>query len=106
VSPPGEDRFGDGLYDDETVAAIEGWERPPPPAPPPSTGGWRRSAAGAVFGAALLGLGEALEGRALRERPPIVADDPGEVPDPDALVDVDFDPASPAATTARHLRRG
>ena len=104
MSSPGEDRFGDGLYDEETVAAIEGWERPLPPAPPSSTRGWRRSAAGAVVGAARLGMGEALEGRALRERPPIVIDDPGEAPDPDALVDVDFDPQSPARTTARHLR--
>lgn len=103
MSPPRHDRFGDGFYDEGTVAAIEGWEPSSPPGPP-STSGWRRSAAGAVVGAALLGLGEAIGGRSLRERPPIVVDGPGEAPDPEALVAVDFDPCSPAATTVRHLR--
>jgi hypothetical protein len=90
-----------GLYDDETLAAIDGWE--------PSTGsparasmaGWRRrSATGAVLGAALLGLGDALEGRRRREQPPIVSEDPGQPHDPDALVEVHLDPTSPAASVA------
>ena len=73
-----EDRFGEPLYDDETIAAIEGWSPAPGPPTRPGTSGWRRtSASGAVLGAALLGLGDALEGRRLRERPPIVVDDPG-----------------------------
>ena len=97
-----EDHFGEELYDDETIAAIEGWS-PALDAPVrPSSAGWRRtSASGAVLGAALLGLGDALEGRRLRERPPIVVDDPGEPLDPEALVELHFDPDSPAATTAR-----
>ena len=97
------DPFDDGLYDPATLAAIEGWERHDP-APPPRTPAWRR-AAGAVLGAALLGLGEALEGRRRREQPPLVAEDPGQPHDPEALVDLDFDPSSPARTTARLRRR-
>lgn len=103
-----EDRFGHELYDDETLAAIDRWEPSPPRSPRATISGWRRgSASGAVVGATLLGLGEALEGRGPRECPPIVKDDPGEPPEPGALVDVDFDPRSPRATTARlRLPRG
>ena len=101
-----EDRFGEELYDDETIAAIEGWSPPAGDADGPGISGWRRtSASGAILGAALLGLGEALEGRRPRERPPIVVDDAGEPLDPEALVELHFDPDSPAATTAL-LRRG
>ncbi|MDQ3372138.1 MAG: hypothetical protein M3482_05330 [Actinomycetota bacterium] len=104
MSASGE-RFGEELYDDETIAAIEGWSPAAGSSGRPGIGGWRRSSAsGAVLGAALLGLGDALEGRRPRERPPIVDDDPGEPHDPEALVELHFDPDSPAATTAR-LRR-
>lgn len=102
-----EERFGEQLYDDETIAAIEAWAPGPGSETRPGVSGWRRtSASGAVLGAALLGLGDALEGRRLRERPPIVVDDPGEPLDPDALVELHFDPRSPAATTARLRRAG
>jgi hypothetical protein len=94
--------FADDLYDDETLAAIEGWVRTPDAPEVPGLSGWRRtSATGAVLGAAMLGLGEALEGRRPRDRPPIVMDDPGQPDDPDALVDLDFDPTSPTDTVAR-----
>jgi len=97
-----DDRFADDLYDETTLAAIDGWAPPPEPTPGPGISGWRRtSASGAVLGAALLGLGDALEARQPRDRPPIVMDDPGQPYDPDALVDVDFAEGSPAATTAR-----
>jgi hypothetical protein len=95
-----------GLYDDETRAAIDAWA--PPAGSPPRAGvaGWRRrSATGAVLGAALLGLGDALEGRRRREQPPIVSEDPGQPHDPDALVEVHLDPSSPAATVAVVRRR-
>lgn len=95
-----------GLYDDETRAAIEAWA---PPTRPPARGGlagWRRrSATGAVLGAALLGLGDALEGRRRDERLPIVSEDPGQPHDPDALVEVHLHPSSPAATVAVVRRR-
>ncbi len=94
--------FGDDLYDDETRAAIEGWVGSPGAPEVPGLSGWRRtSATGAVLGAAMLGLGEALEGRRLRDQPPVVMDDPGQPDDPEALVDLDFDPTSPADTVAR-----
>lgn len=101
-------RGGDGfdLYDDETQAAIDAWA---PPAGSPARAGMagrrRRSATGAVLGAALLGLGDALEGRRRRERPPIVSEDPGQPHDPDALVEVHLDPTSPAASLAVVRRR-
>ena len=95
-------RFDDGLYDDETRAAIEGWVGSAGARDVPGLSGWRRtSATGAVLGAAMLGLGEALEGRRLRDQPPIVTDAPGEPDDPEALVELDFDPTSPADTVAR-----
>lgn len=99
--------FDDGLYDDETRAAIEGWVGPAAPGDAaPGLSGWRRtSATGAVLGAALLGLGDALEARRLRDQPPLVTEDPGQPEDPDALVDLDFDPTSPTDTVAR-LRAG
>ena len=115
MSPSPEDRDGgerhggppeaDELYDERTLAAIEAWQ-PPPPAgsSTPAEGRRRRRAAGVAVSAALLGLGEALEGRRPRERPPIVVDAPGEPPDPDALVVVDFDPGSPWDTVARRRR--
>lgn len=105
MRPVSDDGFGEELYDEETLAAIDGWSPPPDPPSPPGISGWRRSSAsGAVLGAALLGLGRALEGDEPREQLPIVVDEPGETPDPEALVDLHFDPDSPAATTAR-LRR-
>ena len=100
---PGHDgAFADDLYDDETLAAIEGWVRSPGAPDVAGLRGWRRtSATGAVLGAAMLGLGEALEGRRLRDQPPIVMDDPGQPDDPEALVDLDFDPTSATGTVAR-----
>ena len=98
--------FDDELYDDETRAAIEGWVEAPDARDVPGLSGWRRtSATGAVLGAAMLGLGDALEGRRLRDQPPIVVDDLGQPDDPEALVDLDFDPTSPSDTVAR-LRPG
>jgi hypothetical protein len=75
----------------------------------PATGtgiaAWRhRSGAGAIAAAALLGIGDALEGRRVRERPAIIVDDPGEPVDPDALVEVELEEGSPLATWVR-LRR-
>jgi hypothetical protein len=90
------------LYDEETLAAIEAGPRAVAETPRPAgLGGLRHTGgAGAIVAAAMLGLGDVLEGRRARERPPIVADDPGQPLDPDALVDVDFDPGSPTATRA------
>lgn len=90
----------DQVYDEATLAAIEGWA-PTVASDVDVAGWWRTSAAGAVLGAALLGLGEALEDRRPRDQPAATAPDPGQPRDPDALVELDFDPASPRTTTAR-----
>ena len=100
--PYADDLYDDDLYDDETLAAIEGWVRSQGAPEVAGLSGWRRtSATGAVLGAAMLGLGEALEGRRRRDEPPIVMDDPGQPDDPEALVDLDFDPTSATGTVAR-----
>jgi hypothetical protein len=72
------------------------------PSPAPGIGSWRhRSSAGAIAAAALLGLGDALEGRQARERPAIVSDEPSQPLDPEALVDVDLEDGSPMTTWVR-----
>lgn len=63
----------------------------------PCLGPWRRrTASGAVVGAVALGLRNSVDERGADEA--VVADAPGDPPDPDTPLDLHFDPRGPEDT--------
>jgi hypothetical protein len=84
------EREGDGEVEgDEPAAGSETWERP--------IDKFRRSGAGSVIAAGLLGVRDALEGRPEREEPAIVS----EAPEPKLdHIDIVLDPDHPERSRA------
>jgi len=86
---------GAGAVGDES--AVD-WE-PPRGNDPLRFNNWmKRSASGAVMTGIALGLQQALDAR--KDKPAFVMEAPGEPDDPDAPIDLRFDPDNPANTVA------
>src|SRR5262249_44822005 len=98
-----DDTADDDLYDDDPYDWVdaewlpETWEHTEPIDPTRDVARSRRTAAGSILAAGLLGIEKALMPER-SEQPPITWESPGEPPGP-AHLDFDLDPDDPAGST-------